>query len=127
MSFKILAIRPLSNCNSKFLKNLKQNQIYQFYNDYEFKDSDEKKIQDFLNFREVEYIEFNPSVPTNLYNLKRKDNSIKDLEVNISAIVGKNGSGKSSLVELLYVAFYNLAVTEGIINKGREKNISNVI
>jgi hypothetical protein len=32
MSFKLLAIRPLDGCNPKFLKNLEENRIYQFYN-----------------------------------------------------------------------------------------------
>lgn len=92
MSFKILAIRPLNGCNPKFLKNLTPNQIYQFYNDYKF-------IEDKAgNFASINYKE---TVPKDLYykgkrNLKR--------EINVSAIVGKNGSGKSALIELL-VAF----------------------
>ena len=109
MSFKLLAIRPLDDCNPKFLKNLEENRIYKFYNDYEFIGDDNQEIKIFGkgNYKEVKHIkpkeEF--SVPENLYGEK----------INISAIVGKNGSGKSSLVELLYAFFYQLSISEGVI------------
>lgn len=114
MSFKLLAIRPLDGCNPKFLKNLEENRIYQFYNDFEFLDKDKKTIIDFgkNKYIEVNSIKHISTVPNNLYGDK----------INISAIVGKNGSGKSSLVELMYVAFYNLSVTEEIINKKEQKS-----
>lgn len=105
MGFKLLAIRPLEGCNKKFLKNLKVNQIYQFYNDYEFQDINGKKIEDHSRKIKIEKITLSSTVPNNFHGEK----------INISAIVGKNGSGKSSLIELLYVTFYNLAVTEKII------------
>lgn len=104
---KIIAIRPLTDCNSKFLKVLKENEIYKFYNDYEFILSDDKK--DVLN------IEYNPSIPNDLFNTNSHD-----FHLNISAIVGKNGSGKSTLTELLFVAIYNLAVNKGIL-KGEDE------
>ncbi|WP_445710876.1 hypothetical protein [Flavobacterium sp.] len=115
MSFKLLAIRPLEECNPKFLKNLEENRIYQFYNDYEFQDEKGNVIDTFGkdNYIEVNKIKHNPTVPDNLYKIK------EGLEINISAIVGKNGSGKSSLVELLYVFFYNLALNQGIINNNQ--------
>ncbi|UFH32683.1 hypothetical protein LNP04_02915 [Chryseobacterium sp. C-71] len=92
MSFKLLAIRPLDGCNPKFLKNLTPNQIYQFCNDYKFiQDKDEN----------VNSIEYNETVPEELYYQGDGDFKTK---INISAIVGKNGSGKSALVELM-VAF----------------------
>ena len=111
MSFKLLAIRPLDECNIKFLKNLEENRIYQFYNDYEFLDENKNSIKDFgkKNYIEVDSINYNPTIPNNLYGDK----------INISAIVGKNGSGKSSLVELLYVAFYNLSIELNIIKKSK--------
>jgi predicted ATPase len=102
MSFKLLAIRPLEGCNKKFLKNLEENRIYKFYNDYEF-------ILD-KNQKEVIEIKHTPTVPENFYG----DDNIK---INVSAIVGKNGSGKSSLVELLYAGLYNLSVIEKILVK----------
>ena len=88
MSFKLLAIRPLHKCNTNFRKNLEENRIYQFYNDYEFQDSNGNKITDFSKYIEVSKIRYNPIVPKNLFGDK----------ISISAIVGKNGSGKSALV-----------------------------
>ncbi|NJM80826.1 MAG: hypothetical protein HC854_16660 [Flavobacterium sp.] len=117
MSFKLLAIRPLDGCNPKFLKNLEENRIYQFYNDYEFFIGDTKITHEKDVIKgDITKIEYNPKneVPPNFFDQG-------NTKINISAIVGKNGSGKSSLVELMYVAFYNLAVTEGIINKKQQK------
>ncbi|WP_423740477.1 hypothetical protein V8245_04040 [Flavobacterium columnare] len=98
-NFKLIAIRPLSNCNERFVKNLNKGEIYKFYNDYKFlnKDNNEVEIND-----EVSSIQFEQSVPRDFYNIKSADNH--SLSVNISAIVGKNGSGKSSLMELFVIA-----------------------
>ncbi len=107
MSFKLLAIRPLKGCNEKFLKNLKPNQIYKFYDDYKFLDENGNEIS---NEDEVTSITFEPTIPDNFFGNE-------NLNIYVSAIVGKNGSGKSSLVELMYAAFYNLSVIEGILTK----------
>ena len=32
--FKLIAIKPLKGCDNRFLKNLKTNEIYKFYNDF---------------------------------------------------------------------------------------------
>ncbi|AMO19400.1 ATP-binding protein [Flavobacterium columnare] len=100
MSFKLLALRPLDGCNEKFLKNLEENRIYQFYNDYTFHDEN-GVIKEFGkdNYKEVKKIEYKETVPADLYDQG-------NLKINVSAIVGKNGSGKSALVELL-IAFIN--------------------
>lgn len=94
MSFKLLAIRPLKDCNEKFLKNLKENQIYQFYNEYKFcyKNNDE-------NEEVIKIKKLKQSVPDDFFGKN----------INISAIVGKNGSGKSSLVELFIVSINQLS------------------
>ena len=89
--FKIIAIQPLEGCESS--KILKQGEIYYFCNDYE------------INLTEGEIIH-SPSIPKNLYNIPREGN---DLEVNIHAIVGENGTGKSSVVELLAMAINDLS------------------
>ena len=36
--FKLLAIRPLKGCDTRFRKNLNDGEIYKFYQDYKFLD-----------------------------------------------------------------------------------------
>jgi len=100
MSFKLIAIRPLEGCNRKFLKVLNENEFYTFYRDYVFEKS--------INPNEIN-LKYKPTLPQDLFwdNVKS--------QINVSAIVGKNGSGKSSILELFYVAIYNFSVIKGII------------
>ncbi|GEM54933.1 hypothetical protein B0A58_02800 [Flavobacterium branchiophilum NBRC 15030 = ATCC 35035] len=107
MSFKLLAIRPLDGCNRKFLKNLEENRIYKFYNDYKFYFDKDIEATD-AQTGEITKIEYKPenAVPNDLFGTN----------INISAIVGKNGSGKSALVELMYAGFYNLFIAKELIN-----------
>lgn len=107
MSFKLLAIRPLDGCSTDFLKNLEENRIYKFYNDYCFLDLNNEIITTFGkdNYIEVKYIKNHTTIPRSLY----KSN------INVSAIVGKNGSGKSAIIELLIATFNNLAKIYGFI------------
>lgn len=93
--FKIIAIRPLEQCNPDYSKVLKRGELYTFYNEY--------KID-----VESDTITYKESVPSDLYD-------VNDIKINISAIVGKNGEGKSSLVELLFMAINNM------VYKGKEK------
>ncbi|WP_346985391.1 hypothetical protein [Chryseobacterium sp. POE27] len=106
MSFKLLAIRPLEDCNKDFLKNLKIGRIYKFYNEYKFY-NDNQRIDndDYYPIKSVNKVAYKQHISQKLYGNK----------INISAIVGKNGSGKSSLIELLYVAFYNLSISVDLI------------
>lgn len=111
MSFKLLAIRPLPGCNPKFLKNLEEGRIYKFYSDYTFY-NEEDKI-DTINYeigiegiKDITTIKHEITIPENLY-YQGEDSPIK---INISAIVGKNGSGKSALTELLIVTIVKLSL-----------------
>lgn len=106
--FKLLAIRPQGNCNTKFLKNLEKGSIYKFYGEYSYYNSKNEEIDDCS--QEINRISFNETSPTDLYRFR--DNN---LNINVSAIVGKNGAGKSTLLELLYVASYVLAAKASII------------
>ena len=99
MSFKLLAIRPLKGCSARFLKNLEEDRIYKFYNDYSFFENEDKKVTK---------IQCEDSVPKTLYEKS-------GLDIQISALVGKNGSGKSSLLELLYASCYVIASKKGIL------------
>ena len=120
--FKLLAIRPLKGCDKKFSKVLNEGEIYKFYNDYEFYDNEGKEIkEDNLNLEKgVAKIEHSPTIPEDLYDIKNEDGSPR-IKVNISAVVGKNGSGKSSLIELLYAAMYVISIKEKILKKPRNK------
>ena len=106
MSFKLLAIRPLKGCSARFLKNLEEDRIYKFYNDYSFLDENNQEIEG--SDKKVSKIECNNTVPEKLYEKS-------GLDIQISALVGKNGSGKSSLLELLYASCYVIAISQKIL------------
>lgn len=65
MSFKLIAIRPLMDYKSSFIKNLRKDQVYCFYNNYKF------KYQDNNSSNEIIRIEKEERVPSNLYDLSR--------------------------------------------------------
>lgn len=95
--FKLIGIRPHKDCGKKFLKLLEPGRLYQFYNDYHF--FKEKDIPfDGVN-GDINYYELRETVPSDLFK-------IGNLNINISAVVGKNGTGKSTLIELLLYATY---------------------
>lgn len=86
MNFRILALEVLKGCNTTHSKNLEKNVAYKLYSNYQISSE-----------RIVKYKE-----DINLYS-----NDLFDLYINISAIVGKNGSGKSTIVELIIKALNN--------------------
>lgn len=116
MSFKLLAIRPLEGTDPSLLKGLKPNCIYRLYNEYDYLYEEEQK--------DVSYIEYQEQYLNNVTNdkdgyLKLENKPIKAIKynkqlpndffgenINVSAIVGENGSGKSSLLELYYYCLY---------------------
>ncbi len=91
MSFKIIALEVLNECSSKHSKNLIKNSPYTFYKNYKIKRENKS-----------ETIE----VVSEDFDLYSKENN--NPRINISAIVGKNGSGKSTIVELMIKAINNL-------------------
>ena len=84
MSFKLLAIKPLQGCDRIFLKNLKEDETYKFYQNFIY--------------------------PDNFDNEKHLDIYSNDkININISAVVGENGSGKSSLIDFFNAINYYLS------------------
>lgn len=110
--FKLIAIRPLVDCDSRFLKNLNEGEVYQFYNDYNFLNQ-QGKIIDLLD--NVSSVEFKSTIPENLYDIKTIGG--RDIQINISAIVGKNGSGKSAISELFLYCLFLISDNLGFVKK----------
>ncbi|GGD26387.1 AAA family ATPase [Flavobacterium orientale] len=95
-NFKIIALKALEECDSNFTKVLEKEKLYYFYSDYEI----------IINNDGREEIKIKKEIVDGIFN----DNEIKnDVNINICAIVGKNGSGKSSIIELLFRAINNIA------------------
>ena len=90
--FKLIFIKPLKDCNEKYLKTLNEEELYLFDKAYSIHD---------------ETIEID----------KEKDLSLFDLDninININAVVGKNGTGKSTIVELLFAIINNISFEKKI-------------
>jgi len=102
MSFQVIAIKPLTGCDKKYLKLLNENSIYYLYKECNI---DEKN----------DTIYFEKKIPEELYNLVSSNN--EKIKISISAISGKNGSGKSTLIELLFLAINNFSVRFNKKNK----------
>lgn len=95
-NFKIIALKALEECDSNFTKVLEKEKLYYFYSDYEIK----------KNNNGIEVIKINKDIFDGIFNA----NETKiDVKINICAIVGRNGSGKSSIIELLFRAINNIA------------------
>lgn len=84
--FEIIAIElGEKQLPSKLIKTLRQKELYYLNKNYKI-----------LNDK-IEYVE-HPKI----YN-------IDNLDINIHAIVGKNGTGKSTIIELLFLAINNIS------------------
>jgi len=92
--FKLIALRPLEGCRESALRCLKKGQMYYFCNDYFI-------TKDGICYRD-EYVK---PLPDDFFSL----NENSKLRVNVSAIVGMNGDGKSTLVELMMRLINNCA------------------
>lgn len=111
--FKLIAIRPLADCDKKFTKILSEGTPYIFYNEFDFSNyADQSRI-----------IKKKENKTPDLFSVK--NNFKKEIKINISAIVGENGSGKSSIVELFYVSCYNISVINEVLFDEEEQRLLN--
>lgn len=102
--FRLLALRPLEGTSKKIRKNLKKQVVYKFYQDFIFTDKNDREIlkkNENLHL-DVADIEFPPVIASDIY-------STGGININISAVVGQNGSGKSSLIDFYNLILYYLA------------------
>jgi len=114
--FKLLAIRPLKGCDSRFLKVLKPNRIYKLYNNYNYEFENDDESRDVISITQNNEIE----TYNDLYFVEKND--LEKLPIYVSAVVGKNGSGKSTLMDFLFLAAYNWSIDSGIkFFEGKEK------
>lgn len=111
--FKIIGIRIHEGCEPNIRKVLKEEKSYFIYNNYE---DDYSNDQYSIGSKWVGIKHRNDATeiipPDDFYNLK--DNK-KGPNISVSAIVGKNGSGKSSLIEIAIRIINNFAIEAGFI------------
>lgn len=112
-NFKLLGIKIL-NDNDLF-PILKKGTLYKFYSGFDLKRSKVELKEDFYR---------------NLYSEEEREGNKPPIKINISAIVGKNGSGKSSLIDLIHILSYNLSLESNFISRDYDdiplKKIENV-
>lgn len=109
--FKLIALRPLKGCRESALKCLKIGQMYYFCNDYII-------TEDGIRMRD-EYVK---PLPEDFFTTTES----KGLRVNISAVVGMNGDGKSTLIELAMRLINNCAKHYRLTDKDRLLRIENI-
>lgn len=99
LAFQVIAIRPHQNCDKKYLRLIKPGIMYYFYNNFSIDEISDK-------------ITIQKSLPEAFFQpvVKEETSPKTTLPISISAIVGKNGSGKSSLIELLFRTINNAAI-----------------
>ena len=103
MSFQIAGIKILPGCEPSIRKVLKDGELYLFSNRY----SADIENELILNDKGEEN-----SCATSLYDVVWGTHSI---QVSVNAIVGKNGDGKSALIELLLRILNNFAYSFGFL------------
>ena len=105
MSFRIAAIKILDGCEPYVRKKLKEGKVYLFSSRY--KEDKHNELTLGLNREVVGNI-----FAQTMYNIEREVGALK---VSVNAIVGQNGDGKSSLLEVMLRILNNFAYTRGFL------------
>lgn len=115
MIFKVLALRL--HTGSPLKKNLTEKFIYKFSDDYKFFNDKDEELNEIDNHSEIARIDDNQTFPIGLYRIKEEE---IDIDITISAIVGRNGAGKSSLLEAFYLIIFCLSESKRMIHHRTE-------
>lgn len=98
--FKLIGVRPLKGCAINIRKILKEDTTYFLYDDFEV---------DHENPEAIRFKGYNNIPPTFFSDISNSKTPL----ISISAIVGKNGDGKSTIVELIIRILNNFAYAAG--------------
>ena len=100
--FRVIGLRILQGCDKNIRKILKENTTYFFYDGYE---------EGNTPWKVVKIANVDRSAISHLYDVEGADQ--RKVSVNISALVGKNGDGKSTIVEVILRILNNFAFILG--------------
>lgn len=103
MSFRIAGIKILHDCKPYVRKILKENEVYLFSSRYNVTPWNELTLSFNRNIMENLYYQM-------MYDIQRDTGT---LEVSVNAIVGQNGDGKSTLLEVMLRILNNFAYAQG--------------
>lgn len=104
--FKFIGVRPLKGCAPNIRKVLKEDITYFLYNNYEVDSVDTNKVKSKNN---LEFLD-------NLFCLPNDNSPL----ISVSAIVGKNGDGKSTIIEMIMRVLNNFAYASGFLKDQKE-------
>ena len=107
--FKLLAIRPLPGCASYIQKCLKPELMYYFCNDYIIEPNSHIRRRS-KNLKPLKENFFTVDSQSDYFRINSSE-TIVCPKVNVSAVVGMNGDGKSTLVELMIRLINNCAIS----------------
>lgn len=100
--FRLIGLRILQGCDMNIRKILAENTTYFFYDDY---------VEGITPWNVVKRVTADGNASSHLYDVEGANQ--RKVSVNISALVGKNGDGKSTIVEVMLRILNNLAFTLG--------------